>query len=110
MSIVQRAILLASRQLLVTPESVWPPAQYYRYMKRVRDAVPAVEGVTCGDIYTNIEAAIAHVVAALHGAACQSCLHALALSVSPLAEQGPFDGLVGAAARSCGAGAWLTQI
>ena len=46
-------------------------------MKRVRDAVPAVEGVTCGDVYANIEAAIAHVVAALHGAACASCLHAL---------------------------------
>ena len=72
-------------------------------MKRVRDAVPAVEGVTCGDVYANIEGAIAHVVAALHGAACQSWLHALCSQRLPLAEQGPFDGLVGAVAPSCGA-------
>ena len=69
-------------------------------MKRVRDAVPAVEGITCGDVYANIESAIAHVVAALHGAVCRSCLHARRakrFAQSPPAEQGPFDGLVGTA-------------
>jgi hypothetical protein len=54
--------------------------QYYRYMQRVRDAVPLVEGVTCGDVYRNIEEAIAHCVAAIHGALLALKLLALALS------------------------------
>ena len=53
--------------------------QYYRYMQRVRDAVPAVEGVTCGDVYSSIEEAIAHCVAAIHGAVFVARLRVLVL-------------------------------
>jgi Zn ribbon nucleic-acid-binding protein len=38
-------------------------------MQRERDVVPPVEGVTCGDEYRNIDKAVAHCVAAIHGAA-----------------------------------------
>ena len=67
-------------------------------MQRVRDAVPPVEGVTCGDIYNTIEEAIAHCVAAIHGALLVGTEAVCASAESRGAEQGPFDGLVGAAA------------
>ena len=48
--------------------TVFPGGPYRRYCARRRDAVPAVAGVTCGDVYDNIDAAVAHTVRALEGA------------------------------------------
>ena len=57
--------------------------QYFRYMRRERGVVPAVHGVSCGDEYRNIDEAIAHCVAAIHGA-----LYAQGCSVCGLLKAG----------------------
>ncbi len=93
-------------------------------MARVRDAVPAVPGVTCGDIYANIDAAVAHVVAAVHGAraympqrVCDATSQRLLTRVlTPLQSRAPLTACSASAraqtwsrlyARTCGA--WVAR-